>query len=381
MEQFRKILEGRHNYAREWKKRTGGKVLGYYEPYFPEEIAYAYGILPVRIMAEHEPDDRSDRQMYGNCYCTRDMLNQFLRGRYDYIDGIAATEGCQWMFNAFQTTMNSHPDLFAHFLFVPDYPEARSSKDLMISEIRYFQKKLEDWTGKVVTDEELDRAIDTYNKTRRLLRRLYELRKADNSVISGSEAMDIALTSQIMDKAEINPMLEEALPRIEEREPRKDGIRLILIGSETYDTELEKLIESLGANVVIDELDNGSSYFWNEVVPQKDRIKAIALRYLEREHSALKDSNWRRRPEHIYQLCEDFKVDAAIIAKQIYCHPHGSDNYAIWKLLRERSIPFHFFERDMTLPNRETRLRLESFLTMVKPGVTRLAGWNRVAQL
>ena len=37
MERFQKLLEDPHKYAKEWKARTGGKVLGYFSDYFPEE--------------------------------------------------------------------------------------------------------------------------------------------------------------------------------------------------------------------------------------------------------------------------------------------------------------------------------------------------------
>jgi benzoyl-CoA reductase/2-hydroxyglutaryl-CoA dehydratase subunit BcrC/BadD/HgdB len=94
---------------------------------------------------------------------------------------------------------------------------------------------------------------------------------------------------------------------------------------------------------------------------------AISLRYLGRPHCALKDNNWRRRPAHIHRLYEDYQAQGVIIAKQIYCHPHGTDNYIVWKLLRERNVPFHYFERDTTLPYEETRLRMEAFINLIKP--------------
>ncbi len=56
MNQFKQVFNNRRQYAINWKARTGGKVLGYFEPYFPEEIAYAAGMLPVRMMAQKEPD-------------------------------------------------------------------------------------------------------------------------------------------------------------------------------------------------------------------------------------------------------------------------------------------------------------------------------------
>jgi benzoyl-CoA reductase/2-hydroxyglutaryl-CoA dehydratase subunit BcrC/BadD/HgdB len=113
------------------------------------------------------------------------------------------------------------------------------------------------------------------------------------------------------------------------------------------------------------------------VIPQADRLMALSLRYLGRPHSALKDSVWRRRPERIYRLYEDFGADGAVIAKQIYCHPHGTDMYMVWKLLRERCIPYHTLERDTTLPYEETRQRIEAFINMIRPGMTRLAGWSK----
>lgn len=377
LNQFEEILENRHEYARQWKARTGGVVVGYYDTYFPEELVYAAGALPVRILARHEPDDMTDRLMYGNCYCTRDMLNQFIRGRYDYVDGIVNVESCQWMYNAFDTTMQSCPGLFGHYMFVPDFTDGHKSKDVMRSEMQVFQNRLEAWLEKEITEDALDRAIDIYNENRRLLRNLYELRRFDCPVLLGSEAMNVVLACQVMDKEEANLMLRELLAALQDREPSKDRIRLMLIGSETFDTKLEKLIESLGGNVVIDELDNGTGYILNDVVPLKDRLMAIGLKYLGKPHSALKDSVWRRRPDQIYRLYEDYQAEGVVIAKQIYCHPHGTDMYAVWKLLRERNIPYYTFERDTTLPTQDNTLGIEALLEMIRPSVVRLAGWSK----
>ena len=377
MDKFKEMIQKRHDYAREWKAKTGGKVLGYFETYFPEEIAYAAGVLPVRMLAEHEPDNLSDKWIYASCYPVSDLTNQILKGRYEYVDGLVNVEGCQWMFNAFEVAVNNNPNLFSHYLFLPDYTDAYTSKDVLKSELDVFKRKMEAWTGKEITDKDLDHAIEVYNTNRRLLRRISELRKADRPVLFGSEAMNVNLACQVMDKAEMNGILEKYIEELEEREPGEDRIRLMLIGSETFDSNLEELVEELGANIVIDELDNGTSYYWNEVIQQKDRLLSIALRYLERPHNPIKDNNWRRRPQHIFELTEDYHVDGVLVVKQIYCHLHGTDNYAVWKILRERNIPFHFFERDMTIPREETEQRLSAFMNMLRPGLTRLVGWHK----
>ena len=46
------VTADRHQYATEWKRRTGGKVVGLLCSYVPEEIIYAHGMLPVRILGD-----------------------------------------------------------------------------------------------------------------------------------------------------------------------------------------------------------------------------------------------------------------------------------------------------------------------------------------
>ena len=50
MQQFQEWAQNRHSYAQNWKEETGGKVMGYFCTYVPEEILYAADILPVRIL-------------------------------------------------------------------------------------------------------------------------------------------------------------------------------------------------------------------------------------------------------------------------------------------------------------------------------------------
>jgi benzoyl-CoA reductase subunit C len=189
----------------------------------------------------------------------------------------------------------------------------------------------------------------------------------DNPVVTGTEAMEMVLTSQIMDKEEHNKLLKEAIRELRQRKNVKNnGIRVMLVGSPTSDAELEKLIESLGAVVVVDEFCTGAGYFWNEVVPLDDRLMAVSLRYLGKPHCALKDNNWRRRPAFIHSLYEDWNARGVIISKEIYCHPHGTDNPELWKQFREHYMPFHYFERDTTKPGREMKVRLEAFLNMLQ---------------
>jgi benzoyl-CoA reductase subunit C len=368
MERFQKVLENHHQYARDWKARTGGKVIGYFCPYVAEEVAYAAGVLPVRLLSENEPDDTTDRYFYGNCNCTRDILNQILKGRFDYLDGAVHANGCEWQERTFESWKFHKPLPYMQYVYTSNYVEGIRVSDALRAELAAFKKSLEEWTGKAITNEALDNAIDVYNTNRRLMRQVYELRREDNPKVSGAEAMDMVLASQIMDKAEHNRMLTEVLKELPKRKGLgKERVRVMYRGSPSHNTKMERLIESLGATIVIDELCTGSAYFWNEVIPQEDRLIAIARRYLDKPPCPEKEIRYASRPAHILQLIERFNVQGVIIDKQIYCDPHGSDNHQIWAALKERHVPFHYIERDTTLPVGDTEARIEAFIDMLHP--------------
>ena len=125
------------------------------------------------------------------------------------------------MRGAFQTCDEYMPEnAYRHYVFTPQYTDGPRSKTLMRSEVEAFKKSIEEWTGSMITDEALDHAINVYNTNRRLLRQVYEMRRLENPVVSGTEAMAMVLSSQIMDKEEHNRLLADAIKELRQRTAR-----------------------------------------------------------------------------------------------------------------------------------------------------------------
>jgi benzoyl-CoA reductase subunit C len=371
-ERFLEAVENRHEYARAWKARTGGQVFGYMCTYLPEEILFAAGILPVRILGSHEPSDVVEPHIH-SMYCAfcRDVLAQGLTGRYDYLDGIAMGHTCIHIQQAFSSWQLHVPIPYSYYMFVPAGTQKPQAKAVMVAELEAFQRSLEGWLGQAISDEALDRAIDVFNINRRLLRQLYELRKGDPPAVSGVEAMGAALASMLMDKEEHNRLLEGVLQELPGRRNGDPlGVRLMLVGGQNDDIEFVRLVEELGGAVVIDDHCTGSRYFWQEVVPGEKRLLALASRYLDGPPCPTKDLEGdRRRLGHIQELARDYNVQGAIIIQQKFCDPHEIDTPAVQKLLRDRGIPTLFLEFDITIPSGQFRTRIEAFLEMIQMGV------------
>ena len=364
------IVAHRHEYARAWKSRTGGKVLGYFCTYVPEELAYAAGILPVRILGSHEPQDVTEPYLY-SMYCpfSRDCLAQGLKGRYDYVDGIAIARTCVHIYQAFDSWQRHLPVSYSYFLAMPSRLTIPSARPLLVEELKRFRVSLEEWTGKPISDNALDKAIDVYNTNRRLLKKVYDLRKADSPPVLGSEAMEIVLASMLMDKAEHNRLLEDLLAHMPESllgTMSAGGVRIMIIGMEDDNVEVLRLVEKTGANVVIDEHCTGTRYFWGETPPLEDRISALAQRYLDKPPCPQKDVVERRRFDHILKLAEEYRVQGALIVYQKFCDAHQWDIPSLTARLKEHNIPSLSLEMDVTTPHGQISTRLEAFVEMLQ---------------
>jgi len=367
MEKFKEWYEKRHEYAQEWKNKTGGKVVGYFCTYVPEEILYAAGVLPVRILGSHEPQDVTEPHIFG-MYCPfcRDCLAQGLKGRYDYLDGIMIAQSCLHIRQTFTSWKLHIPIDFSYYLPMPNNVQSKRALPYLTGELGALKEALEKWIGKAISDEDLNKGIEIMNKSRRLTRELYELRKQSNPALTGLEAMYAVVASQMVDKKDYNETLQGIIEKLPQRPVEKDSkVRLMILGSEDDDTEFLQMVESLGAVFVVDDHCTGSRYFWNEVTPNQDPLEAIASRYVERVPCPSKDWPQRTRIEHIKKLAQDWKVQGAIVIQQKFCDPHELDIPATIESLKQDGIPAQFLEFDVTVPIGQFRTRVEAFLEML----------------
>jgi len=367
-ERFVAWEQDRHGYARAWKERTGGKVLGYFCTYLPEEIPYAAGVLPVRILGSHEPQDVTEAHIFGMfCPFCRDCLAQGLKGRYDYLDGIAIAQSCLHIRQAFGSWQQHVPVGYSYYLPFPHGVQSAHATPYLAGEIAAFRRSIEAWTGREISDESLAGAIGVYNENRRLLREVYELRKASPPPLTGEEAMEVVLADQMVDKADHSEVLRQLLPELADRRlERRDDVRLMLIGSEDDDVPFIHMVESLSAVVVTDEHCTGTRYFWNEVEPNGDLNAALAARYVARPPCPSKDWPRRTRIPHVLQLARDWDVKGAILIQQKFCDPHELDIPALTTALEAEGIRTLFLEFDVTVPLGQARIRVEAFLEMLR---------------
>jgi benzoyl-CoA reductase subunit C len=375
MKGFKAIIENRHEYAKSLKQRKGQLLAGYMCTHVPEEILYAAGILPVRILSSHLPQAIT-RSYVHETYCSfsHDCAYEGLRGNYDYLDLIITASSCIHMSEAFNVWVR-----FAGFQqksFLIPFPHIMHTKragEFLVESFAEFKQFIEKVAERSITDDDLEKAIKVYNRNRRLLKQLWEFLKRENPPITGLEVATATLAAQVMDKQECNQMLEQLIRKLE-TEPGEvpPGIRLMVTGGACDDLRVFDLIEDLNysTNLIFIDSCTATRYFWFEVPEDRpDKLKALAEGYLGRIPCPAKDNvpgtGERKRFRFIQQFIEDFRPDGIVFIYQRFCSPQPHDAAALKPILDKLGIPWTELELDTTIPSTQFRTQLEALVESI----------------
>ncbi len=366
IEKFKEWYDTRHEYSKNWKEKTGGKILGYFCTYVPEEILYAADVLPVRILGSHEPQNVTEPHIFGMfCPFCRDVLAQGLQGRYDYLNGIMISQSCLHIRQAYSSWDMHIPQEFSYYLPMPHNVQSKHSLEFTRNEFDSFRKKVEELTGKTIMDKDLEKGIEIVNRNRQLMKEIYELRKKEDIPMTGLEAMYMVVTSQFIHKEEHSEICEKVLKQFKTRSLKRDETtRLMILGSENDDVEFIEMVEGCDATIVQDDHCTGTRYFWDLVNSNGDPLRQIAERYVNRVPCPTKDWPERRRIKRILEFARDWQVKGVIIIQQKFCDPHETEAPAIREALEKEGLKVLSLELDVTVPVGQFKVRVEAFLEM-----------------
>jgi len=363
--------------ARELKKE-GKKFIGYVCSFVPLEIISASGCTPFRLRGDvHEPITKGDALLETIvCPYYRSVFDVSVKGKYDFLSGLVIPHGCDSMVRSYSSWSYSLPYSYFHFVNTPTVC-VESSFEFFNAELNTFRNSLEKFAGKEITDEDLAQAIRIYNENRDKVRALYEFRKADPPLISGTELTKLLIVGSSLPIAEANALFDQVLAEIRKRKESKmhKGPRIFIDGACLDNIELIKLVEELGGNVVADTICNGARDYFPKTDVGKDPIDALAHRYLDkincpktyRENKAgTFEGDIATRFGDIGAYAKEFKVDGAILYIYKYCDPFGFEvpaRKAYYKSINVPLLPLEDIYSAGTIG--QLRTRVQAFLEMI----------------
>lgn len=373
--EFRSIADDSHEYAKSLKAK-GRLLAGYMCTHAPEEILYAAGIVPLRVLSPHVSQAKS-RGYIHETYCSfsHDCAFQALDHKSDYLDLIVTASSCIHMGEAFNVWVRFAG--FQHKSFLIPYPHiihTKPARGFMVESFGQFKRFIEEFANRPITDDDLERAIKTYNHTRRLLKRLWAFLRIDQPPITGPDVAAVTLACQVMDKQECNERLEQLIKELEsERGHKPSGIRLMVSGGACDDLGLFDLIEDLNYETDLIFIDSctAARYFWFEAPEDRpDKLEAIAEGYIGKIPCPAKDNvpgtGEKKRFRFVQQFIEEFKPDGVVFLYQRFCSPQPMDIVAFKPTLERLGIPSTELELDTTVPIVQFKTQLEALVEIIK---------------
>lgn len=366
-EEFERYRVARHQEAKAWKSKTGGKIIGTLCCSVPEEMIHAAGMLPVRLLGEHEPTTEADLHLPTNlCPYCKSWFDQLLKGKYDYLDGMVIPNVCNIIKASYGFSKYLLKIPYVRFVDVPQRISTEGVEFFAIN-LSYFKKSLEDFSGKPISDKTLSHSIAVYNENRTLLEKMYTIRKKSPTVLSGSEAQSVVISSMLMPKEEHNRLLSHLIKEIETADiPSKKRVRLFISASILDDTDFLKLIEECGGNVIADDMPMGSRYFYGLVNSQDEPLHALAERYLTKVACPRKMLPAERLAFSLSRM-EGANVVGTIIHSMRACDPHLYEYPLLRQEMEHRGLPVLFFRGEETSTEREQqKTDIEAFIEMLQ---------------
>ena len=362
--------------ARELKKQ-GKKIIGYLCAYVPLEMITAAGFIPFRIKGNvHEPITKADTQMETiACPLVRSCFDMALKGSYDFLDGLVIPHACDSICRTYDIWKYNLGLPYSHLVDVPHSTDD-SSLEFFKAVLGTFRRSLGRFAGKDISDGELTQAVQVHNQNRAKVRELYELRKTEPPLISGTEVNKALVAAMSIPVEESSELLSSVIDEVEARAsvlPSK-LLRIMVVGAQVDDMAFIDLIENSGASVVADDLCPGAREYGADVEPSQNPIDGIAERYLRkincprtyREKTGTYEEYLEKRFGHIGHAIEDFKVDGVILYVYKYCDPFGFEVPAMKSYIESKGAPVLYLEDEYSMSTiGRLRTRIQAFLEMI----------------
>ena len=370
LEELLQLPNRRDNpYVKQWRD-DGRRVIGYVCSYVPEEIIWAAGMLPYRVEARGCTEtDEADVYMHRfNCTFPRCILQLGLSGDYDFLDGFCLLNGCEQIRRVYEIWSRVVKTKFMAMVNIP-HAIYEEGFEWYKDEVSNFKESLRGYfAARMTTDEDLWDAIRLYNVSRKLIARLYDLRKGERPPINGADSFRLILAAFCMPRDRYNQLLKEALDEIGKREAIGEyRARVMIGGSALDDPAFMELVEDRGGLVVTDSLCFGTRHFFDLVEEEGDPLTALARRYYHHNPCPRMIREYERRLQFTENLARGAKVDGIILQRISFCDNHGVDSTMLAKDLEAKGIPVLVLEKEYMLSDiGRLKTRVEAFIERIE---------------
>lgn len=347
-----------------WRAQ-GGKVLGHFQVYFPEEIAHACGMLPVKIRGG-QADGVEAGQHFGSYLCSilKTSLDLALCKQIE-LDLFVSHPICDGARNLAGIWGRNFP-YKAQVLHLPQNPNSAAAYPFLRHEYERLAGDIEAAGGQPLRPEALVASITLYNRSRALMRELYRIRRDTPWKLGADESMALIGVAGILPRALYNELLASVLPLVAGRQAREqDKMRVVFEGGfcEVPPFDLLQAV-SRACYVVDDDVFIGLRWILQDVATDGDPLAHLARAYIDQSsYSPVQHDNNKPREKMLIERVRAARAEAVILAAAKMCEPGLDEQVSYSKGLEHAGIPYFVseFEENQTTFD-DISIQMETFV-------------------
>ncbi|MGP8072188.1 MAG: 2-hydroxyacyl-CoA dehydratase subunit D [Thermoplasmata archaeon] len=356
--------------VRAWRK-AGGKVVGCFPVYTPQELVHSLGLLPVSMQGggENLEISRADAAL-GSFLCSisKSTLEMALTGLLDPFGAFVFPYICDVSRNLDGIFSRTLPDRPSHMLHLPQNFTSPATVPFLVAEYRSLLAKLEPLAGRPFSQDDLRTSIELFNEQRALVDRLATLKRETPWKVSLVEYYLLLRLGGLLPREVHIPLLRRALTEIEAREGKnKDAIRVIVIGPfcEQPTLELLQLVEDVGCYVVGEELQ--MLHRWcPRIEPGADPLESLATSYVRTPLDIGVRATPTTKAAAVLERVDAARAQGVLFLTAKFCEPALEDVVLYRRALDGRNLPYlHMEFEEKSTTYEQARLQLETFVESI----------------
>lgn len=347
----------------------GKKVIGCFEPYTPEELVHASGMIPLGLWG-----GQTDLKLVKSylppfaCPIMQSNLELGLNGTYKGLSGVIIPAICDTLRCMTQNWRFGVPDIPMIPIVYPQNRASTASTDYLISEYENVLVMLATITGQMMTEKALFRTIEIYNEHNAVMRDFTTLAVKHLDIITPAVRHAIMKSALFFEKSEHTAIVKEineslkALP-----DYNFVGRKVILTG---ITGEPDAFLEILTKNklaVVGDDLAQESRQFRTDIpINGGGGLKRLALQWKNRTCCSLIHELGKPRGSLLRELCQQTQADGVINCLMKFCDPEEYDQPCLEADLNKAGYPCLTVEIDpLNTSFEQLHTRIQTFAEML----------------
>lgn len=316
--------------AKDWKSEKEGRVLvGYMPIYFPREIIHAAGAMPVGIFGGGDRKQIIKGDAYYQsyiCHIPRSIVELALDKHLDHLDGFIFPSICDVIRNLSGIFKQQKLGKFVKYMDFPQNFLPEIGGVFYQQEMQHVLKYIKEINHIEVTPEALNHAIELYNKNRKLIAFIYDIRQERPWCLTCEELYYIVRAGTVIPVEEHNALLEKVCLFIQEDiGVPQDKIKVVISGAfcEQPAIGLIKAIEEAGCYVVDDDYMLGSRMILGDInAKTANPLEAIANAYIKQSQYSSSIYDVENPKEYrLAKMVEQRGANGVIFASASFCDP------------------------------------------------------------